>query len=277
MKTMDLSIIIISFNTNKLTSNCVESIKKSKPKLRYEVIVIDNGSTDGSIEVLKKLKKSNVVNTLISNNNNTGFAKANNQALKVSKGKYKLLLNSDTIIEKGVLEKLIKFAEETKDAGVIGPKLILKDGSTQESCFNFPTILNAVKEYWLGIEYAYSKYAPQRSKPVIVDAVVGAAFLITPDAYKKVGMLNEKYFMYFEDIDYCREVSKVGLKTYYLPSVRVNHLHGASGKKLRRDEVYQMLCVSSKNYHGKFRYYILKFILWSGQKMLRNTNAVERK
>lgn len=269
MKKIDLSIIVVNFNTKKVTASCVRSIKKSKLRHRHEILVVDNGSTDGSSKVLKKLEKNKDINKLIMNKNNRGFAKANNQALKISKGKYKLLLNSDTVVKKGAIEKMLDFAEKKGDVGVVGPKLILKDGFVQKSVFNFPTIANAIKEYWLGKLNTYSSYVPKADKPVVVDAIVGAVFLITPKAFKKVGMLNEKYFMYFEDMDYCREVSRKGLKTYYLPNVKIRHLHGASGKKMRRDEVYQMLNLSSKNYHGKLRHFIIQFILWSGQKMSR--------
>ncbi|MBN1168601.1 glycosyltransferase family 2 protein [Candidatus Woesebacteria bacterium] len=267
---VDLSIIIVSYNTKKLTESCIKSIKRSKPRITYEIVVVDNGSADSSVKLLKKLKKTNLIQKLIVNKRNAGFAKANNQGLKVSKGKYKLLLNSDTVVEKGVLEKMISFSEKHNDAGVIGSKLILSDGSVQESCFNFPTVLNAFKEYWLGQKKTYDKFAPKGNKPVAVDAIVGAAFLITPKGFKKVGMLNEKYFMYFEDIDYCWEIEREGLKTYYLPNVKIKHLHGASGKKMRRDEVYQMLHNSSKNYHGKIKHFVIQFILWSGQKMRKS-------
>lgn len=267
MRKIKLSIVIVNYNTKKLTVDCIKSIRKSRPKIKYEVIVIDNGSVDGSKDVFKKLKRGNIIDKLIVNRNNKGFAKATNQGLKVSKGEYKLLLNSDTVVNKEVLDKIVDFARRNKNAGVIGPKLILKDGSIQESCFNFPTIGNAIREYWFGKPYAYSNFAPKDKIPLAVDAIVGAAFLITPKAYKKIGMLNEKYFMYFEDLDYCREIKKKGMKTYYLPNIKVKHLHGATGKTMRRDEVYKMLHLSSKNYHGKLRHFIIQFILWSGQKL----------
>jgi hypothetical protein len=253
---MDLSIIIINYNTKELTLSCIESIYKSKPKVDLEVIVVDNGSNDGSVEALEKLKRIR----LIRNKKNLGFSRANNQAIKKARGKYILLLNSDTIVKEGSIDKLFWFAKKRQGVGVVAPRLLNLDGSVQASVFRFPTIRRAIRQYWLRKKGLLDKYAPRADKPIKVEVVVMAAFLITPEALKKVGLLNEKYFMYFEDLDYCRRVKRASLKIYYLPTTEIIHLHGASGGNIKQ------LILSSKIYHGSLRHYLINFIIWSGQK-----------
>ncbi len=268
---MDLSIIIVNLNTKDLTVGCMRSIEKEAKDLSFEVLLTDNGSTDGSVEALKSITKEKYWKnrfTLILNDKNTGYAKANNQGIKKAKGKYILLLNNDTIVHKGSLQALLKFAEKTPDAGVIGSKLLNIDGSLQSSCFRFPTIGRAIREYWLGEKGLFEKFAPQGKAPVTVDAVVGAVFLITPEAKKRVGILDERYFAYFEDIDYCRQTWKRGLKVYYLPGSVITHYHGATFKKLASEEAvrWRRLIPGSKIYHGLIKHYIINAVLWLGQK-----------
>ena len=141
-----LSIIIVNLNTVDLTEGCIKSIYKHKLNSPFEVIVTDNGSNDGSVEMLKKYDKDYKNFTAIFNNNNTGYAKANNQGIRKSKGNYILLLNNDTVVYKNSLNSLVEFAEKNPDAGVVGSKLLNIDGTPQMSCFNFPTITNAIKE-----------------------------------------------------------------------------------------------------------------------------------
>ena len=273
-----LSIVVVNLNTKDLTMGCLRSIQKEGKGLFYEVLLTDNGSTDGSVGALKSLKKEAFWKdklTLIFNKSNTGYGKANNQGIKKAKGQYVMLLNNDTVVHKDALQNLIKFAQKTPDAGVIGSKLLNIDGTLQASCFHFPTITNAIKEYWLGSKGLFDKYAPITKNPVTVDSLVGAAFLITPIALKKVGMLDERYFAYFEDIDYCRQTWRNNLKVYYLPDSVITHYHGATFKKLASDEAirWRKLIPSSKIYHGWLRHYVLFFILWLGQKWQRFLKA----
>ncbi len=266
-----LSIIIVSYNTKRLTLQCIKSIFSSKPKVNFEVIVVDNASQDGSAEALSKIKNIK----LIRNFTNTGFARANNKGIKKAKGQYILLLNSDTETAKGSLDKLVDFARKNPDAGVVSPRLLNSDKTIQASVYNFPTIRNAILEYWFGKKGAYEKHFPKSSKPVKVEALVAAAFLITPKARKKVGLLDTRYFMFFEDLDYCRRVRKSGLKIYYLPTVNIIHHHGASGKKIAKsDDQWRRLVSSSKIYHGAIKHYILWFILYSAQKFTQLKVAV---
>jgi hypothetical protein len=264
---MKLSIIIVNFNTKDLTKACIESVMNEGSSLDFEVVVVDNNSKDGSIDELKKLWRKYKNLKLIENKENLGFSKANNQGARAASGEYILLLNSDTVVKRFSFKKLIAFAEKKEDAGVVGARLLNPDGSLQDSCFHFPTIKNAIREYWLGQKGLFEKYAPKGNRPVEVEALVGAAFLITPKALQEVGLLDERYFMYFEDVDYCRRVWEKGLKVYYLPEARVLHYHGESGKKLADSaNQWRRLIPSSKIYHGTMKHYVLTIILWLGQK-----------
>jgi len=267
MNNIKLSIVIVNLNTVDLTKGCIESIYKHEINYPFEVLVTDNGSNDGSVEMLKSFDKKYKNFTAIFNKTNTGYAKANNQGIKKAKGEYILLLNNDTIVYKNSLNNLLDFAINTPDAGVVGSKLLNIDGSLQMSCFNFPTIGNAIKEYFLGQKGLFDKFAPKTKKPTTVDSVVGAVFLITPKAKEKVGILDERYFAYFEDIDYCRQVWRKGLKVYYLPSSIITHYHGATFKKLADEsQRWKKLIPSSKVYHGFVKHYLINAIIWSGQK-----------
>lgn len=263
---MKLSIIIVNYNTHKITLNCLKSIEKHPYKEKFEVYLIDNGSSDGSVDTFRKFKPRNFKFIFIENDSNLGFSKANNIGIKKSKGEYKFLLNSDTILKDNALDKLMEFAVSHSQAGVIAPRLLNEDLSVQDSVFRLPTLLRTLRQYWLNEKGLLDKYAPQGKDVIEVEAVVGAAFLITPLALEKVGLLNEKYFMFFEDLDYCREVRKANLKIYYLPFVEVIHLHGKSGKNISENKnQWKRLIPGSKIYHGKVVHYLRWFIMRTSQ------------
>lgn len=256
----EVSIIVVNYNTRKLVEDCIVSIKKNTG-VPYEIIVVDNSTQGGFTSATGDF-------VLIRNKENLGFAKGVNQGIKKAKAEYILLLNSDILVKKDSIESLLDFAKNTPDAGVVGAKLLNRDGGIQASCFNFPSIKNAVLQYWFGKKGLFDKYAPEGKGPAVVDAVVGAAFLITPLALEKVGLLDERYFMYFEDIDYCRRVKAAGLKAYYLPEVGIIHYHGESGKVIKDESnQWRRLIPSSKIYHGAVKHYVLTFVIWLGQKL----------
>jgi len=280
---MGLSIIIVSYNTAELLRRCLNSLKSEirNPKSEIEIAVVDNGSSDGSVEVVKdfidrnsrqfaKIRDDSCEIRLIENKENLGFSKAVNQGIKVAGGETILLLNSDTQIRPKALERLLEFEEKVRPA-IIGARLLNPDGSVQPSVFHLPTIGGAVKEYWFGRKGEFSKYAPAGSEPVVVEAVVGGAMLISKGVIDKIGLLDERYFMYFEDLDFCRRAAKSGFKVWYLPSAEIIHEHGASGRDLMdpKDQ-WTRLIPSSKTYHGAFRHYLVSFIIWIGQKTRKN-------
>jgi len=256
---MKLSIIIGNYNTLELTKSCIESIFKYRPKFSFEVIVVDDASTDNSQKELKNLEKKYSNLKVLFNLKNSGYVRTNNKGLNNSKGEYKLLLNSDTLVQEKSIDNLVEFAEKTPEAGVVGSRLVNIDGTIQESCYDLPTIWNVIN---------YKKFAPVGNEPTVVDAVVGASFLITPKAYKLIGNLNEKYTSYFEDLDYCREVYRKGLKVYYLPESVVTHYHGESFKQLADDNnQWKKLIPSSIAYHGFLKHYMLYIISYIYQKV----------
>jgi GT2 family glycosyltransferase len=255
---MDFSIIIVSYNTRELLKKCLSSIDGS---YKTEIIVVDNGSTDGSVETIKKLATrysfGNVKFKIILNKENMGFAKAVNQGIRKASGDYILLLNSDIIVKPKAIEKMLEFVKRHPEAGVIGGRLLNPDGSIQGSCFYLPRLTRPFA----------GKYNPG-DKPTEVEAVVGAVFLIPHQVLEKVGFFDERYFMYFEDLDYCRRVKQAGFKIYYLPSAEFIHEHGASGASLPQ-KAHQWLVESSKIYHGKLKYYLMTLIIWLGQRWQR--------
>lgn len=262
---MDLSIILVNFNTKDAVYDAINSCLNEGSKINKEIIVVDNGSADGSYEYLKNKfsETSNII--LIQNKDNLGFSKAVNIGLKKSKGKYKLLLNSDTKVSRYIFSEMIRFSETDKKIGIVGTKLILPDGSVQKSCFNFPGVNNALLEYWLGRGNTFSSF--YKNYVCEVDAIVGASFLITPDAYKAVGLFDERYFMFFEDLDYCRRAKAAGFKVMYFPKASVYHRHGLSGEKDSDEKKqWRRLIPSSKIYHGTLKHNLITFIIWSGQK-----------
>jgi len=268
---LDVSVIIVSFNTKDLTLQCIKSVFGEGSRLEREVIVVDNGSADGTIKEIEKLRTRNrklrLKIRLIANSKNLGFSKANNLGIKAARGKFILLLNSDTIVKTESIGKLVGFAKSKIDAGAVAPRLLNPNGTIQASTFRFPTIGRAIKQYFLGQEKLLDKYYPQGNSPSLVESAVMAAFLITPAALKKVGLLNERYFMYFEDLDYCKRIWERGLKVYYLPDAEVIHYHGASGKNFADEKnQWRRLIPSSKIYHGILKHYLFNFILWAGQK-----------
>lgn len=246
MKKLDLSIIVVSFNTEKVLADCLISIKNSSLKnTRYETIVVDNFSRDNTVSMLNTDFKW--VN-LIKNNNNLGFAKANNIGVRKSRGKYILFLNPDTILKKNVLEKTLEFLKKNKDVAVCSPKVLTQDGTLDDASHRgFPTPWNAFC-YFSGLTklFPYSKvfsgytmgWELKNSKPHEVDSVVGAYYLVKREAGEMIGWWDEDYFWYGDELDFSYRLKKVGWKIYFLPDVEMLHLKGfSSGLKPQSREI----------------------------------------
>lgn len=234
---MKLSVIIVNYNVKHFLEQCLYSVINSSQKIETEVLVVDNHSVDGSCKMIKE-KFSNII--LIENNQNLGFSKANNQAIKIAKGEYILLLNPDTVVEESTFEKVIEFMDSKTEAGGLGVKMIDGKGNfLPESKRGLPTPAVAFFKIF-GISKIFPKsktfnryHLGHLSKEKIneVDILSGAFMLLRSDALKKVGLLDENFFMYGEDIDISYRLIQGGYKNYYFPNTTIIHYKGESTKK----------------------------------------------
>lgn len=225
---LDLSIVIVNWNTREFLDRCLASIHKSLSGLRFEVIVADNNSSDGSAKMIRE-KYPRV--RLIENKMNYGFARANNQAIGESRGRYVLVLNSDTILFSGTIEKLIEFMDGRKEAGAVSPRILNVDGSIQSQGRDLPSLSSTFLQYFLPHRiYRIIEDLLRRQKGEIlqVDGLSGSAMLIRKKALLSVGLFDEKLPLYAEDIDLCYRIKKAGWKMYCCANVSISHLEGAS-------------------------------------------------
>jgi hypothetical protein len=266
-----LSIIIVTWNTAQVTLKCIKTISKHlKNKINYEIIIVDNASSDNTISEINKLKIVNCKLKIIQNSTNSGFAKGNNIGVKHAKGEYLFFLNSDMEMIDDKLIDMLNFYKNSPigHIGLIGPKFLNPDLTPQGSVFPPQTALNAFKEFVLNIKNSYSKYTPNSNKPISVWSVSGGAMLIKKDLFLQAGSWNEKYFMYFEDLDLCRSICKLHKEIIYFPQFKVIHAHGQSGKKLASSEnQWRRLIPSSIKFHGKINHYFINAIICLGQKL----------
>ena len=207
-ETIDVSIVIVSFNTKEVTRQCLEHVQKHAAAVRHEVLVVDNASGDGSADmVAAEFPRVH----LIRSNENKGFAGGNNPAMKIARGRYILLLNSDAFLAEGVLEKTIQYMDDHPNIGVLGCKLTDPDGTLQPSARMLPGPLNKILHITgLAARFSKSKFFGRvdytwwdHSEPRTVGWVVGAYFLIRRETMENIGVLDDRYFLYFEEIDYC--------------------------------------------------------------------------
>lgn len=227
---MDLSIIILNYKTKGLVKQCIRNVKVATANLDYEIIVVDNGSGDGCEQMMKE-NFSDI--KFIQTGKNLGFAAGNNTGIKEAKGEYIMLLNPDVTVLNHSIEKMHQFMKENKEAGLVGPRLINPDGSYQLSCRTFQTLkLILYRRTPLGkLPFAKSKLADhlmldfdhQTNKKV--DWVMGACMLVRKLALDKVGLLDERFFFYVEDMDWCRRFWMNDYQVHYLAQAEMVHLY----------------------------------------------------
>ena len=272
---VDLSIVIVNWNVCDLLRRCLHSIFSNlQSPISSQVVVVDNGSSDGSVEMVRAEFPTVHV---IANTENRGFPAANNQGLAVAQGRYILLLNPDTEIVGDGLATLLAFADAHPDVGMVGPQLLYPDGSIQSSRRRFPTLATAFFEStWL------QPYAPRRlleryelldqSDTVVqdVDWLYGAALMARREAIEQVGPMDESFFMYSEELDWCRRFRETGWRVVYLPAAQIIHHEGKSSEQVvaARHIHFQTSKVRYfRKYHGRvtaeaLRLFLLVSYVW---------------
>lgn len=231
---LDLSVVIVSWNVSKLLRDCLESIYHlplaEQPR---EVFVVDNASTDGTVEMVREQFPQV---RCIENSENRGFAAANNQAIKNSTSQNVLLLNPDTVVHAGAFSKMLQVFVSHPKAGIVGPKLLNFNGSYQPSVRRLPTV-TALAAIALKLRYLWPNFPPLRrymaadldsENEQAVGQVMGAAFLIRRSVINKIGMLDEGFHVWFEEVDYCKRAADAGWETWYVPSATITHIGGQS-------------------------------------------------
>lgn len=262
---MDLTIIIVSWNTRDLLIQCLASIFRHPPSCSFEVILVDNASTDGSAAVARERFPSIL---LLENLTNPGFAAANNQAIAHSRGHYVLLLNPDTVIGPGSLDALVDFMTAHVEAGVAGSMLLNPNGSLQPSCHPTPTL---ARELWrlfhLDRLKPFALYPMQDwalDRPRVVDSVQGASLMIRRETIQQIGLLDESYFMYSEEVDWCVRIRRGGWLIFWVPASRVFHFGGQSTRQVPAEmfeQLYRAKLQFIRGHHGAVQGIIYKVVL----------------
>lgn len=259
---MDLTIIIVNYNVKDFLEQAIISIKKSCHNIEYELFVIDNASSDGSVELIRK-KFPEI--KLIENLENKGFAVANNQAIKRAQGEYILLINPDTIVQEDTFSVILNFFKKHPECGMVGCKILNPDGSLQLACRrNFPTPWVAfTKIIGLSKLFPGSKFFGRYNLTYLdpdetyeVEAISGSFMFFRRKIVDDVGDLDESFFMYGEDLDWCFRIREAGWKIYYLPETKIIHFKGESSKKSDIDLILQfyqaMKLFVEKHYHNRY-------------------------
>lgn len=276
---MDVSIIIVSFNTKQILKGCVDSILKNLKNIKYEIIVVDNNSSDGSVDYLKKLAGNKNIKCIFSKEN-LGFGGGNNLGMKVCTGDYILLLNSDCIIQNNVIEKVKIWMDQNKDYGLASPNLYNPDGTVQGTGGFFPTLLSVFS--WMTIQdlpfvdLIIKPFHPMKNRSVFsgegfyktqkdLDWVTGAFFMLRKKAFKDTGFFDKDFFMYTEEVDYSFRLKEKGWRVGYLPYKGVIHIGGASsgfGNSILRE--FEGVKLFYRKHYSEWKYPVLRFLLKVG-------------
>jgi len=268
-----LSIVIVNFNAGKLLQKCLDSVYMETRQIPFEIWVVDNGSTDASVSMIRQNFPQ--VN-LIENKENFGFAKANNQAINRCKGYYILLLNPDTLILKKALEKMVKFMDEHAEIGIGGCKVLNEDGTLQLACRRkFPTPSVAFFRM-VGLSRLFPKSKVMAkynltylnsNEPHEVDAVSGAFLMIRKKVIDDIGILDERFFMYGEELDWCLRAKKAGWVVMYYPGAEITHYKGECSKSNSRKasfEFYRSMYLFHKKHFAERYSPITNFAIYTG-------------
>ncbi|OGJ51321.1 hypothetical protein A2307_00590 [Candidatus Peregrinibacteria bacterium RIFOXYB2_FULL_33_20] len=243
-KNLFLSIIVVNFNHKYFPRMCVEALQKSVIDFDYEIIFVDNASSDESIEYLRKAHLNRDIK-LIESDRNLGYGQANNLAVKHAKGDFILICNPDIFVNQDSLQKLVDYLKKHEEIGILAPKLMYHNGHIQESCRRFMTFTDVIikrtpLKYLPKFKKKLSKYLMHdfnHNKIQNVDLVTGACFLMQKKVYNELKGFDPRYFLFMEDFDLCQRVHKAGYKVVYYPEVSVLHFH----KRLSGDGFFTLL------------------------------------
>lgn len=255
---IDLSVVIVSWNTALLLADCLRSIPGGARDLAYEVIVVDNASTDGSADLIAT-EFPDV--KLIRNRDNVGFARGNNQGTAISTGRYVLLLNSDTIVKPHALANLVQYMDQHSEVGAVGPRLLTAHSEPQAFAFGGdPSLGYLIKRGLYRLLLRRPIHDWHTTQIQAVDWVSGACLLVRRAVIDQVGGLDENIFMYFEDTDWCKRIRAAGWKIYFNPQIEIIHLGGQSLKQNP---------AARRGYYRSLDYYYGKHFGWVPRLMVR--------
>jgi GT2 family glycosyltransferase len=253
-RSVELSVVIVSWNTHALLAECLASLYASPPQGKFEVWVVDNASKDDSVAMVRS-RFSQVC--VIENRENVGFAQANNQAIERCAGRYVLLLNPDTTVRPDALETLIQFMDAHPEAGAAGSRLLNSDGTLQPSCHPMPTLSREVwRLFHLDAIYPFATYHMHKwddDKPRKVGVLQGASLILRDQALEEIGLLDETYFMYSEEVDICYRLQKNGWRLYWVPQSQVVHYGGQSTQQVADEmflQLYQSKLLFFRKHYG---------------------------
>jgi GT2 family glycosyltransferase len=226
---MMLSIVIVNWNTESVLRECLRSIGRPAAPEAFEIILVDNASIDGTVDMVRREFPHA---TVLSNPANRGFAAACNQGIVRAQGRYLLLLNPDTVVHPGALDSMTEFMDNNSEVGICGPLLLNSDGTTQPSVRRFPgfrsalhhnTILRSVGLF-RGRYRAYMMSGFAYDRTLDVDQVMGAALMTRRSVIDQIGLLDERFFMYYEEVDFCCRAKRAGWRVTFVPQARITHL-----------------------------------------------------
>jgi GT2 family glycosyltransferase len=225
---MDISIVIVNWNTRELLLDCLASVYAMVREMRFEVFLVDNASSDGSVAAVREQYPQV---RIIQNEKNLGFAAANNKALRIMQGKYALLLNTDTVLTEGALATLLRYMENHEEAGMACGQLLNADGSKQNSIANFPSLLGLLCNETV-LRLLFPRRFPSKRQeyraPIEVESCIGACLMVRKAAMDAVGLLDERYFFFMEETDWALAMHKAGWRSCFVPDARIYHLQGQS-------------------------------------------------
>lgn len=254
---MTVSIIIVTYNSAGVIGACLDSLKADHDSGLAEVIVVDNASPDDSVQVVRR---DYPWAKLIAGSENLGYSKGVNLGIHHARGRFLLILNPDTVVRRGTLRKLIDFVERTPDAGIVGPKLVFHDGTVQLSCRRFYNLrVLLLRRSPLGKLFPNARAGREHlmldfdhNSTREVDWVLGAAMFVRREAVDNVGMMDERFFLYFEDVDWCYRMKQKGLKVYYLPDAVIEHGHKRESAQAILSRSFAAHLVSLFRYYEKW-------------------------